>query len=163
MTTCELTEGFGEQCGAGASEARDPKLPSLETGDRLELALGLLEPGERRLGVTDERLARLVQFGPVSRPVEKRHPDLPFQGGHLLAHRRLREIERLRRGRERALASHLAEHPESLQIEHKWTLSGQEELSVALIPRTVHPLSRHEFSAPGRFPSEVQGLLHEVR
>ena len=74
-------------------EAREPQAARLEAGDLAQLALGLLEPRDHRVGVRQQGRAGIRQVRAVAGPREERHPDLAFERRHLLADRGLREVE----------------------------------------------------------------------
>ena len=81
----------------------DPERPGLARGQRGEVRLGRLEPGDDRLRVAEQELAGL---GERYRPrpagtVEEALPDDPLEGRDLLADRRLRVAEALCRAAER--------------------------------------------------------------
>ena len=59
-----------------------------------------------------------VSFGPVARALEELQPDLPLQRGDLLAHRRLREVERVGGRGERTARHDLPQHRHALDVEH---------------------------------------------
>jgi hypothetical protein len=110
VTAVEFGEPGGEERHAGARKAGEAKLASLEAGDRGELVLGLLEARHRRLGVDEQGPPGVGELRPVTGPLEQVQPDLPLEARHLLADRRLREIELIRGAGERPAAGHLAEH-----------------------------------------------------
>jgi len=83
---------------------------------------------ERRAGT------RWPSAAPVA--LEERHPDLGLERRNRLGHRGLRVGEGVRRRRERAVLSDLAEDPETLRAEHKRSLSKRSEESLALLPRS---------------------------
>jgi hypothetical protein len=129
----EHGHGLGQQRGAGARKARHPQLATFEARDRGQLALGLVETGDRRLGVAHEHPAGVGQFRPAPGAVQQLHPDFFLKRGDLLADCRLGEVERVGRCGERTLGRDLAEDPQPLHIEHKGTLSDVKAIAVALI------------------------------
>ena len=133
MAFDEVGDGHRQERRARAGEARDPHLAALEAGDRGEFALGLLETGDRRVGVIHQHAAGVGGQRALAGALQELHPDLALEGRHLLADGRLRQVERLGGGRERAPGRDLTQDPQPLHIKHKVTLSDLTELPVALI------------------------------
>jgi hypothetical protein len=91
-------------------------------GDRLQFPLGERLLGEDRLGVTEQRLARVGQAGPASGALEQRHAGPALERRHLLGDCRLCVSQRLGRGRQRTQPGHLTKHPEVTKLKHKLSL-----------------------------------------
>ena len=84
--------------GREAPEAQPPVAPA---GDLAELLLGVVEPREDPGRVARQGVAGLGQLDRARAALDQRQPDLPLQRGDVLAHGRLRERQRVGRGRER--------------------------------------------------------------
>ena len=111
MTLDEVGDRHRQSVALALGKARDPHLAALEAGDRGEFALGLVEPGDRRIGVIDQHAARVGGHRALAGALEELHPDLALERRHLLAHGRLRQVERFGGGRERAPGRDLTQDP----------------------------------------------------
>ena len=80
---------------------------------------GLVQAGEHRLGVDQQGAAGVGEAHRSHATFDEPGARLLAQGGDLLADRRLRERERLGRGRERPVGGDLPQHTEPARIEHK--------------------------------------------
>jgi hypothetical protein len=69
--------------------------------------------------VAGERVAGLRQLDRAGAALDQPLPDLALERGHVLAHRRLRERQRVGRGREGAVRGDLPEHPEPSHVDHQ--------------------------------------------
>jgi hypothetical protein len=67
--------------------------PPSRPGDRRELAHGLVQTGDRGVGMRDQDPARVGELRSLSGAVEQLHADLALERRDLLADRRLRQIE----------------------------------------------------------------------
>ena len=111
-------DGLGQHGRAGAGKAPQAKLSALQARDRRQLALGLVETGDRRFGMREQHPARVGELRALASAVEQLHPSLLLERRDLLADSRLREVERVGCSRERLLQRHLAKDPQALHIKH---------------------------------------------
>src|SRR5262249_41825234 len=72
----------------------------------------------------DQLLARLRQVGALAETFHERHLEAPFEFLHLMRHRRLRQVQFLRRRSETAAFNHFDERSELIEIEaaHGYTV-----------------------------------------
>src|SRR5262245_48242188 len=99
-------------------EPLQPGPAAAQPADRGQLLLGRLDAGEDRVRVGYERAAGLGEPHAARAALHELRPGLALERGHVLADRRLCEVERLRRGGERAPRRDLPEHAHPLDIEH---------------------------------------------
>ena len=99
-----------------------PQAAAAQAGDRLQLGLGLGQAGHDRLGVADDRLARLGEPHAARAALHERGAGLALERGDLLRDGGLRERQRLGRGGERAADRDLAEHPHAADVKHELNL-----------------------------------------
>ena len=118
VAAVELRHGPGEQRGAGALERGEPQPPAAQARDRGQLVLGVLDAGEDRVGVGDQRGARLGQPHTACVALQQGGPGLALQGSHLLADRGLGEREGLGRGGEGAAPRDLPEDLQAAYVKH---------------------------------------------
>ena len=107
---------------AGGLERRHAQAPAAQAGDRLELGLGLGEARHDRLGVADDRLARLGQAHAARVALHEGRAGLALERGDLLRHGGLGEGQRLGGGGEGAAHRDLAEHAHAADVEHQQNL-----------------------------------------
>ena len=100
-------------------ERRRPQPPAAQAGDRLQLGLGLGEPGHDRLGVADDGLARVGEADATRAALHERRARLALERGDLLRDGGLGERQRLGRRGERAAHRDLAEHTHAADVEHQ--------------------------------------------
>ncbi len=86
--------------GAEGGQRAEPEAAAFEVRQFRQLALRLRRAGEQRAGVGKQMVARLGERHLPARPLEERIADLLLQFADLLAERRLRDMQRLRRPRE---------------------------------------------------------------
>ena len=93
-----------------------------EPHHRLDLAAELAAEGAERLGVLDEGFGTLEEQPPgigergaILSAIEQRHAELVLQVAHQLAHRRLRLVQRVRRGAEPAFVGDGQERDELVE------------------------------------------------
>ena len=101
------SDHLGQHVHRHALERPDDEATDLSGPQRTEAVLGLAQPVEHRRGVHQQQFTRggeLDLAGPA-RPVEHPVADGPFEGGDLLADRRLGEAQPLGRPPERTLGS----------------------------------------------------------
>ena len=122
MSRREARDGHRHQRRRGRLEGGQAQPPAAQAGDRLELGLGLGEPGEDGLGVADDGLARLRQPHPAGAALDEHRPGLALERGDLLGDGRLREGEGVGGGGERALEGDLAEDAHAANVEHQKSL-----------------------------------------
>ena len=96
--------------------------PSAAAGDLAELLLGAVEPREDPGRVAGQRVAGLGQLDRARAALDERHPDLALERGDVLADRRLRQRQRVGRGRERAAGGDLGQHSQPAHVEHQCDL-----------------------------------------
>ena len=106
----------------GGLERGQPQAAAAQAGDRLQLGLGLGEPGEDRVGVAHERLAGLGQPDAARVALDERAAGLALERGDLLRDGGLREREGLGGGAERAADRDLAEHAHAADVKHQQNL-----------------------------------------
>src|ERR1035441_4892155 len=123
MTSAEGCNRDRDQRGAAGRERSEPDLSATQLADRLELLLGVGEPGEDHLRVTDERAAGVGQANPTGRAIDELGSGVTLERGDLLRDRGLAVAQRSGRGRERPLLGDLLEHAQLLHIQHKLSLS----------------------------------------
>ena len=123
VSLTEAGDRLGHDRRAGARERREPQAPAPQPGDRLELGLGVGQPGEDRVGVLDERTARVGEPDAAGVALDEPGAGLAFERGDLLRDGGLGVGERIGGGGERAAGGDLAQDAHSADIEHKRTLS----------------------------------------
>ncbi len=111
------------QGGAAALEGDQPHPAAAQPGQRRQLLLGGVDPGQDRVGVADQHPARVRQAHAAAATLDQLGAGLALQGGHVLRDRRLGEVEGLGRRGERAARRDLAQDPHSANVEHKASLS----------------------------------------
>jgi len=82
------------------AEGRQPAAQLADRADRLARPLG---GGEHGLRVGTQGACALGQHDAAPDALKERDAELRLEAAHLLGERRLREMQRLRRGRERAV------------------------------------------------------------
>src|SRR5690349_23323492 len=87
---------------AGALEGRKSQAPRTGLEVRREVALGVGDPSQDRVGVPEQDLARLCQARPLAVAFDQQRTRLALQSRDLLADRRLRVGQRISCGGERA-------------------------------------------------------------
>jgi hypothetical protein len=103
------------QSGREAAEAQ-PAVAT--TGELSELLLGAVEPSEDAGGVPREHVAGLGQLDRPRAALDQRQADLSLECCHVLAHGRLRDSQRVRRGREGTAAGDFGQHAQPTNVEH---------------------------------------------
>jgi hypothetical protein len=115
--------GLGDECRAGAWEARDPDSPTAQPGERGELTLRVRESSQNGLRVRHEHFAGIGQAHAPGTALEEGHPGFALERRDLLADRGLGERKRIGGGGERTVLCYRLEHPKALDVEHKTILS----------------------------------------
>ena len=103
-------------------EGGHAQAPAAQAGDRLELRLRLGEAAEDRVGVADERAARVGEPDAAHAALDERRAGLALERGDLLRDGGLRERERVGGGGERAVLGDLPEDPHAAHVEHQRSL-----------------------------------------
>src|SRR5262249_7577950 len=94
------------------AHAAEPALAVAADGDERALGLG----GDADAGL-DQRAAGCGRERTFAKPLDETHAEAAFELADLQAHRRLREIELPRRGREAAELHDFAERPELVEVQ----------------------------------------------
>ena len=89
-----------------------------------QVDLGLLELGEDDMGVPQQDLCGVGQAHPPSVRLDELDARLPGERGELLGHRRRRQVQRGRRGRDGAVVGELAEDSQPPHVNHAAHLTG---------------------------------------
>jgi hypothetical protein len=118
VAAVELGHRAGEKGGAGALERGEAQAPASQPRDRRQLVLGVLDAGQDRVGVGDQRRARLGEPDTARVALEQRGARLALQRRHLLADGGLREGQRLGRRGEGTPPGDLAQDVEPAYVEH---------------------------------------------
>ena len=118
VALAEARDRLGHDRRPGAREGGQAQAPAAQAGDRLELGLGVGQAGEDRVGVLDERAARVGQAHAARVALDERRARLALQGGDLLGDRGLGVGQRVGGGGERTAGGDLAQHAHSADIEH---------------------------------------------
>ena len=109
---------LGHDRRARAREGGEPQPAAAQAGDGLELGLGVGEPREDDVGVLDQRAARVGQPDAARAALDEHHAGLALQGGDLLGDGRLRVVQRVGGGGERATCGDLAQHAHAANVKH---------------------------------------------
>ena len=109
---------LGDERGARARKARQPHAAALQPRDRSQLALGVGEPRQDHVRVRDQRPARVGEPHAARTALQEGGAGLLLERRDLLADGRLREVERVRGGRERASFRHFLQDPQAAHVEH---------------------------------------------
>ena len=112
----------GITVAGGRLERGHPQAPAAQAGDRLQLGLGLGEPGEDPLGVADDGLAGVGEPHAARAALDEHGAGLALERGDLLGDGGLGEGERLGCGGERAPEGDLAQHAHAADVEHQCIL-----------------------------------------
>ena len=112
----EPGQGRWHERRQGGREAAEPESAGPPANDLGELLLGVLDPGEQRPAVPRERMAGLGERGRPTASLDERDLEMPLQGGHVLAHRRLGQPQLAGGGGERAVCVHRAQDPDAAQV-----------------------------------------------
>ena len=112
----QLPERGGE---AGEADGADGAL-----GVRGDVGRRRLELREHEVGMADEHLGGAGQPHAAAVALDHRLPDLALERGELLRDGRRRQVQRVRRGGERALLGDLAQHAQAAGVDHAAELMG---------------------------------------
>ena len=85
---------------------------------RGQFRLGRVEPAEDLLGALGEQLASLGEPDSAARALHQLRAGFRLQPGHMVADGRLRVVQRLSGGRNRAVPGDRDEHAEPGRIQH---------------------------------------------
>lgn len=118
VALAELDDGLRHDRGARGREGRQAQPTATQAGDRVELGLGVVEAGEDRVGVGDERAAGLRERDAPGPAIDETRAGLLLERGDLLRHRALRVSERFCRRGERPVGGDFSEHAEPADIKH---------------------------------------------
>ena len=102
----------------GGRERGHPQPPAPDAGDRGEVGLGRLEPGQDPLRMADQGAAGGSRPHAAPVALDERHPGLGLQRRHRLRNGGLREGEGFGRGRERPAQHDLPEDAQAGYVEH---------------------------------------------
>ena len=97
-----------------ASRSRPPRSPAIAASSSSAAS----SRGEDRLGVGHQRAAGVGEADAARAALDEPGAGLALERRHVLADRRLGEVERLGRGGERALLGDLAEDLHAADVEH---------------------------------------------
>ena len=124
VASVEGGDGPGHDRRSGALEAHEPQAPAAQAGDGREVLLRRVEPRKDRVRMRDEHGAGLGEADATREALHELGSGLALERSDVLAHGGLREVERLRRSRERALGRHLSQHLHPADVEHQHSLSS---------------------------------------
>jgi hypothetical protein len=85
---------------------------------RVEFRLGRVDPAEDLLRPVGQHPARVGQPDPPPDPLHQPAARLRLQARQVVAHRRLRVVQRLRGRGDRAVAGDRDQHPQARHIQH---------------------------------------------
>ena len=125
MVGREAAEDGHDETGRGGLEGCDADRAAHVTGLGCELGLDLLDVGQQLARAGHERVPGVGQLEATPHPAEEPHARLALQLGELLGHRRGREGQGLRRGRDRSLGGEGAQDHQSARGEHRVRVSQQ--------------------------------------
>ena len=101
VALAEVAREVGDQVPGRRAEHPEAQCPAAKLADAPHGVARAIDVGEDTLGLGAERASRLGQCDPASHPCEEVDPELALQLPDLLGERRLRDVERPRRRRER--------------------------------------------------------------
>ena len=103
-------------------ERRQPEPPGAQSGVGGQLVLGGVQPADHLGGPLGEQPSGVGEPDPAARPLDQLGPGLGLQPGQVVAHRRLRVVERPRRGGDRTVPGHGDQHAQPGHVEHAPTI-----------------------------------------
>ena len=112
----------GIRVAPGGGEGGHAQPPAAPGGDRRDLGLGCLHPGQDPVGVAGEGGARRGRPNAAAVALDQRRPDFALERRDRLRDRRLRVGEGVGGGGEGAVGDDLAEDHESSRVQHKQSL-----------------------------------------
>ena len=118
VALAEAGDRLGHDRRPGAGEGGQAQAPAAQAGDGLELGLGVGQAREDRVGVLDQRAARVGQAHAARVALDERRAGLALEGGDLLGDRGLRVGQRVGGGGERPACGDLSQHAHSADVEH---------------------------------------------
>ena len=120
----KAVEDGHDETGRGGLEGRDAHRAAHVPGLRRQLGLDLLDVGQQLARAGHQRVPGIGELEAPPDPRKQLHAGLALQLGELLGHRRGREGERLRRGRDRSLGGERAQDRQSARLEHRVRVSN---------------------------------------
>ena len=118
-------------------ERRQPEPPGAQPGVGGQFVLGGVQPADHLGGALGEEPPGVGEPDAPARPLDQLGPGLGFQPGQVVAHRRLRVVERPCRGRDRTVPGHGDQHAQPGYVEHAPTIDPADRSAQSARPGPI--------------------------
>ena len=118
------------ESGVAALEGDEPQPSAAQAGQCGQVLLGVLDPGQYRVGVLDQHATGLGHAHAARAALHQLGARLALERRHVLRDGRLRKGQRLGRGREGSARADLAKDLHASHIKHQLSLSPGEEVFI---------------------------------